>query len=256
MVSRVLEELAGAPTAVGVTELARTLGESKGRIYRFLSSLKQHGLVDQEQVTERYRLGWRLFQLGERAGMQFDLRRIADPFLKQLRDATDHSTMLSVPLNGEALVIAAADNESGVCITVKPGNRPQAHCSAQGRIALAWATHAQVDRLLAPDRVASLTPHSMVDPLQVRQRLALIRERLWEEAPNEALIGINVLAAPVLREGDELVGIIGMIGSVQELPAPPAPDYLSLLQGAAAQLSEKLGSHLYRHRGIALPAVG
>lgn len=254
MVSRVLEELAGAPSAVGVTELARLLGESKARIHRFLASLKQHGLVDQEQATERYRLGWRLFQLGERAGVQFDLRRIADPYLKQLRDLTQQSALLSLPLNGEALVIASADNDSGVCITVKPGNRPAAHASAQGRIALAWATGAQTDRLLTPGHLRAFTPHSLTDPHQVRERVMLVRQRLWEEAPNEVLLGINVLAAPVLREGNELVGIIGIVGSIQDIPSPPAAHQLKLVQGAAAALSGMLGNELYQQRRIVLPA--
>src|SRR5690349_4902793 len=111
LVARILDELAMAPAAMGVTEVARALDESKARIHRNLASLKLQGLVDQEQETERYRLGWKLFQLGERAALQFDLRNLADPFLKHLRDATGQSALVSVPLNGEALVIAAADND-------------------------------------------------------------------------------------------------------------------------------------------------
>jgi DNA-binding IclR family transcriptional regulator len=36
-------------------------------------------MVEQEHSTERYRLGWRLFQLGEAARAQFDLRYRAEP---------------------------------------------------------------------------------------------------------------------------------------------------------------------------------
>ena len=251
-VARVLEELANAPQAVGVTELARLLDTSKARVYRFLASLKQHGLVDQEHATERYRLGWRLFQLGERAGAQFDLRRIADPVLKHLRDRTGQSALLSVPFNGEAVVVAAMDNAGGVCITVKPGNRPAPHCTAQGRLALAWATDAEVGRALDRE-LAAATPHSLVDAAAIRARLALVRQRLWEEAPNEALVGINVLAAPVLREGEVLVGIIGLIGATSEVPSPPHPNQLALVQGAAAVLSGALGSGRYAQQGIAAP---
>ena len=255
MVSRVLEELAGSPNAMGVTELANRLGASKARVYRFLSSLKQHGLVDQEHATERYRLGWRLFQLGERAGAHFDLRRMADPFLKRLRDLCRQSALLSVPLNGEALVVAAVDNDSGVCITVKPGNRPAAHSTAQGRIALAWATSDQVDRLLGSQPLRAFTPFSLVDADAVRARLALVRHRLWEDAPNEALLGINVLAAPILREGDQLVGIIGVIGSTADVPSPPKASQRALVQGAAAMLSGMLGSTRYRQQRISAPAA-
>lgn len=252
LVARILDELAVAPAAMGVTELARALGESKARIHRNLYSLKRFGLVDQEHATEKYRLGWKLFQLGERAALQFDLRELAAPYLKRLRELTGQTALLSVPLNGEALVIAAADNEANVSITVKPGNRPAPHCSAQGRIALAFAAPAQCERLLGC-KLAVLTPQTMTDPVKIRQRLELIRKRLYEQAPNESMTGINVLAAPVLRDGGEMVGIIGIVGSTQQIPAGPDAMQLELVQGCAAALSEMIGGTAYAERGIAVP---
>ncbi len=253
LIARMLDELASAPAPMGVTELARALGESKARIHRNLFSLKSFGLVDQEHATEKYRLGWKLFQLGERAALQFDLRELAAPYLKRLRELTGQTALLSVPLNGEALVIAAADNEANVSITVKPGNRPAPHCSAQGRIALAFASEAQRDRLRGR-KLAALTPQSLTDPVKIRQRLDAIAKRLWEQAPNEAMIGINVLAAPVLRDGGEMVGIIAIVGSTQHIPAGPEPKQLALVQGCAAALSEMIGGTGYAERGIVAPA--
>ena len=254
LIARMLDELAAAPAAMGVTELARALGESKARIHRNLVSLKSVGLADQEHASEKYRLGWKLFQLGERAALQFDLRELAAPYLKRLRELTGQSALLSVPLNGEAQVIAAADNEANVSITVKPGNRPAPHCSAQGRIALAFASDAQRERLLAR-KLDALTPQSMTDPLKIRARLALIRKRLYEQAPDESMTGINVLAAPVLRDGGAMVGIIGIVGSIQHVPAPPDPKQLELVQGCAAALSEMIGGTAYAALGVTLPAA-
>ena len=253
LIARMLDELANAPAAMGVTELARALGESKARIHRNLFSLKSFGLVDQEHATEKYRLGWKLFQLGERAALQFDLRELAAPYLKRLRELTGQTALLSVPLNGEALVIAAADNEANVSITVKPGNRPAPHCSAQGRIALAFASDAQRERLLGR-KLAALTPQSLTDSVKIRHRLDSITKRLWEQAPNEAMIGINVLAAPVLRDGGEMVGIIAIVGATQHIPAGPDPAQVALVQGCAAALSEMIGGTAYAERGIVAPA--
>ena len=252
LVSRILDELAMAPASMGVTELARALGESKARIHRNLASLRLHGFVDQEQDTERYRLGWKLFQLGERAALQFDLRKLADPLLKRLRDETGQSALASVPLNGEPLVIASADNDRGVCITVKPGNRPASHCSSQGRIVLAWSTELQQQRVLAR-KLPALTDASMTDPAQIRKQLQRIRERLYEESPGETLPGVNVLAAPIFRgKGDliSVVGVIGIIGSVQDIPSPPRPDQLARVQACAAELSLKFGCSIYQDRRI------
>lgn len=250
VVAQILHELAAAQQPIGVTHLARRLESSKARVYRYLASLKTLGLVEQDRATDRYRLGWKLVQLGEAAAQQFDLRQLADPYLKRLRDLTGLTALLAVPINGEAMVIATAESDRNVNITVKPGNRPAAHCSAQGRIALAFSERLIRDRFTRRKGVA-LTPQSVVEPAEIRRRLARIRERLYEDAPNEVLTGINALSAPILRHGDELVGMVGIVGSIQDIPSPAQEEQIAWVRGCGAALSRQLESGAYLERGIA-----
>ena len=252
MVVQLLDELASAPAPMGVSEIARALKQSKARIHRNLVSLKHFGLIDQDEATEKYRLGWKLFQLGERAGVQSDLRAIAAPYLKLLCEITGQSSLLSIPLNGEALVIDAVGNNSNVSITVKPGNRPLPHCSAQGRIALAYATDTQRQRLLGGP-LAAPTPHSLIDIPAIDQRLERIRMDLMEDAPNEALTGINVLAAPVLRGAKDLMGIVAIVGSIQHIPPSAVGTLPNMVRGCAAALSALFGCNTYEERGFSIP---
>ncbi|NMM05936.1 IclR family transcriptional regulator [Polaromonas sp.] len=252
VIAQLLDELAAAPAPVGVSEIARALNQSKARIHRNLVSLKHFGLIDQDEATDKYRLGWKLFQLGERAGVQSNIRAMAAPYLKLLCETTGQSSLLSIPLNGEALVIAAVDNDSNVSITVKPGNRPLPHCSAQGRIALAYATDTQRERLLSGP-LAAHTPHSLLDIQAIRLRLQRIREQLMEDAPNEALTGINVFAAPILRSAKDLIGIVAIVGSIQNIPPSPGGTMADIVRGCAAALSKQFGCDAYAERGIAIP---
>src|SRR5690606_16947563 len=83
---RILDELAAFGQPIGVSELARRLNESKGRVHRHLATMRALGLVSQEAVTERYGLGWKIFQLGSAANESFGIRRIAEEHLVRLRD--------------------------------------------------------------------------------------------------------------------------------------------------------------------------
>jgi DNA-binding IclR family transcriptional regulator len=252
LVAQLFDELAAAPAPMGVSEIARALNQSKARIHRNLASLKHFGLIDQDEASEKYRLGWKLFQLGERAGVQSNIRAIAEPYLKLLCELCGQSALLSIPLNGEALVIAAIDSDSNVSITVKPGNRPLPHCSAQGRIALAYATDAQRERLLAGVLKAP-SPHSLVDRQKIKQRLQKIRQNLWEDAPNEALVGVNVLAAPVFRNTDDLIGIVAIVGSIQHIPPSATGALIEIVRGCAAALSTIFGCKAYEDHGVQIP---
>ena len=83
--------------------------------------------------------------------------------------------------------------------------------------------------------------------------MARIRERLWEDAPNETLVGINALAAPLRNTGAELAGMVGVVGSMQDIPSPPDARLVDLVRGAAAQLSATLQGTPYRERGFRAP---
>ncbi|MFD0669202.1 IclR family transcriptional regulator [Ramlibacter sp. MAHUQ-53] len=256
LVTRILDLLAASSVPLGVTEVAQALGEGKSRIHRNLVSLKHFGYVTQNQVSDKYALGWKLFQLGEKASLESNIRQVAAPYLKYLSSRTHLGAMLAVPINGTPLVVDSVANEGFVSISVKPGNKPLPLKSAQGRVALAYASRAQFDEILrlhlpglAGEKVDAAW-HTRLD-----KRLAAIRENLYETAPNETLIGINVLSAPVLRGPDELVAIVSVVGSIQHLADPPGPAVRDAVLGVAAALSRFMGSTVYEARGIPALAI-
>lgn len=242
---RLLNEMALARRAMRITELADLMGETKPRIHRHLATLKEMGMVEQEHSTERYRLGWRLFQLGEAAGAQFDLRYRAEPYLVKLRDELRQTAVLAIPINGQPMVIATSDNiYARICISVKPGNRPLPHCSAFGRLMLAYAPEPAQCALLTESLQAE-TDQSVIDPQTVLDRLPLIRERFYDYAASEMLLGINTIAVPIFRDDDVLAGAIGIVGSIQEIPDPPPKAQIDLLRQYADELSVQLKSNAF-----------
>jgi DNA-binding IclR family transcriptional regulator len=242
---RILDELALAQRAMGVTELADALGETKPRIHRHLSTLREVGIVEQDQSTDRYRLGWRVFQLGEAAGTQFDLRTRAEPYLIRIRDELKETAVLAVPINGRPMVIASADSLfARITISVKPGNRPVPHSSALGRLTMAFSSRQLQDELLAGPLPAD-TPLSMTSPDAIRQRLALITEQFYEVSDGEVMTGVNTIAVPIFRDGDVLAGALSIVGSVQHIPNPPLRKHVDLLHECAGELSAQLNSNAY-----------
>lgn len=242
---RIMDELALARRAMGVTELAEAMGETKPRIHRHLSTLREVGLVEQDQSTDRYRLGWRVFQLGEAAGTQFDLRTRAEPYMVRLRDELRETAVLAVPINGRPMVIASVDSiYARISISVKPGNRPFPHCSALGRLTMAFSPKALQDEMLAGPLEAE-TPRSMTAPDAIRKRLALITEQFYDLSDSEVMIGVNTIAVPIFRDGDVLAGVLSIVGSVQNIPNPPLRKQVDLLHSCASELSAQLNSDAY-----------
>src|SRR6266508_3405564 len=84
----ILEELAGSTDELGVTELGRRLGVHKATASRLLATLAEHGLVERNPVSDRYRLGFGLVRLAAVVSAGLDLVRQARPVLEWLAPET------------------------------------------------------------------------------------------------------------------------------------------------------------------------
>ncbi len=249
MAGHVLEALAAAGQPMRLTALANHLGEPKARMHRHLTTLKYLGFVEQDAKTEFYKLGLKLAHVGQAAMEQFDLRRLAEPYMLKLRDLTGQTTVLSIPASGDAIVSAAWEFPNPVMISVKLGYRLPAHASAQGRLTLAFSPAELQHRVLAR-KLQALTPQTPTDPVRIRERLAIVRKQLYEVSVNETLLGISAVGAPVLNFENELIGVIAVVGTTQHVHDPVEPQQLLHLRACAKAISLKLNSTAYEGLGI------
>jgi IclR family transcriptional regulator, KDG regulon repressor len=246
---QIIEALAAAGQPMRLTALASQLGEPKAKMHRHLSTLKHLGFVDQDAKTETYRLGLKLVYIGQSAIDQFDLRRLAEPYMSRLRDLTRQTVVLSTPANGDAIINAVVESPNLVTISVRLGYRLPAHASAQGRLNLAFAPAAVQQRILAR-KLQAFTPRTMVDPVKMRERLTQIRQELFDVSMDETLLGISAVAAPILNFDNELVGAIAIVGTTQDVHEPVDPEQLKLLRACTKAISLRLNSTAYEGLGI------
>ena len=249
MTGQIIEALAAAGQPLRLTALANQLGEPKAKTHRHLSTLKHLGFVDQDAKTETYRLGLKLVHIGQSAIDQFDLRRLAEPYMTRLRDLTHQTVVLSTPASGDAIINAVVDSPNFVTISVRLGYRLPAHASAQGRLNLAFAPPAVQQRILAR-KLQVFTPRTMVDPAKLRERLTQIRQQLFDISMDETLLGISAVAAPILNFNNELVGAIAVVGTTQYVHEPVDPEQLKLLRACTKAISLRLNSTAYEGLGI------
>jgi IclR family KDG regulon transcriptional repressor len=246
---QIIEALAAAGQPMRLTALANQLGEPKAKMHRHLSTLKHLGFVDQDAKTETYRLGLKLVYIGHSAIDQFDLRRLAEPYMSRLRDLTRQTVVLSTPASGDAIINAVVESPNLVTISVRLGYRLPAHASAQGRLNLAFAPPAVQQRILAR-KLQAFTPRTMVDPVKLRERLTQIRQQLFDVSMDETLLGISAVAAPILNFDNELVGAIAIVGTTQDVHEPVDPEQLKLLRACTKAISLRLNSTAYEGLGI------
>ncbi len=235
----VLETVAFSGEEVGVTQIADRLKLTKGSVHRHLLTLVERGYLAQNPATTRYRIGPRS-RLLVRLAPDPDLIEIAEGPMRELRDALGHSVVLSAMAARGALVLNTVPGTSTIEIGVRPGSELSFHASAQGRIMLAFSPRPQQQRVLSRP-LECFTPRTIVDPKRIDDEIVRAMQRGYAVAPEEAMLGINAVAAPIFDDGDVCVGAVALVGSIQFLPAEPPPAMIAALTATAQQISRQLG---------------
>lgn len=109
---------------LGVTEMSERLGLAKSIVSRIVSTYVTEGVLVQDEITRRYRLGPLLLELGLIAGELHPVREAAETPLKALRDETGQNTALWLRgVGDEALCLASHRGAKAVGPPVPAGTR-------------------------------------------------------------------------------------------------------------------------------------
>ncbi|MCL6705808.1 IclR family transcriptional regulator [Pseudomonas sp. R2.Fl] len=236
----ILETLGRARSPLGVTALADSLGTTKSRIHRHLQTLVQQGYIVQSPMTERYRLGSRLIELGNAAANASDIASVAAQPMRILRDTLEQAVILGQIEDNGIRILTTLSGKMAVEVGVRPGSTLGFNTSAQGKMALAYMGEAARERILA-EPLRGETPYSITDVNVLRSHLDDIRDRGWADAPNEAAIGLNALSFPLLGASGELVGSLAIVSLIQFIGSPPTPKQIRAVGTAAEDISRALG---------------
>ncbi len=91
----VLDLLGESETPLGLAQVASSLQLHKSTAHRFLMVLERHHMVERTD-NGKFRLGLRLFDFGNRAIEQYDLRDRAQPHLRRLVAETEETAHLCI----------------------------------------------------------------------------------------------------------------------------------------------------------------
>lgn len=237
---RILEHLGRAHKPLGVTAIAQALDVNKSRIFRHLRTLVAEGYLVQSQETERYAVGPKLVGLGRSVADRLQVVEIAMPHLHELREALGHFSVISEIEADGIRILATVSGKSAIEIGVKQGSVLPFHASAQGKIVLAFGDES-FRRTVLRSRLDMLTPKTIVSPTALSRDIEKVRKQGWAVAPNESLIGLNALAAPIFDASGKLVASVGIVDSIQFIEASPSRDQIDQTVRAAKRISTALG---------------
>lgn len=213
----VLEVLAQAEEALGVTEIGNRISLHKSTVHRILHTLCHRGYVERVRDNERYQLGIKIVELGIRFFNDLEIRKVASPVLNDLAKLINEVVHLVLPNEGEVVYIDKAESSHVVSMHSKVGRRAPMHCTAVGKALLSTLPEEEVRHILEIKGMNRYTPNTIVEPdaLMVYLREIKVSKISVEIEENE--IGIICLGTPVFDYSGRAIGAISVSGPAERI---------------------------------------
>ncbi len=232
--------LLGSEPEMRVTDLARRLEVHKSTVFRLLSTLQEHGLVEQNPTTEKYRLGYGLVRLAGAVVAELDLARASRSVLEELATRTGETVNLAI-LQGDQVVNIDQIAAPNLVVNVNwVGKQTPLHATSNGKVLLAYLSEDERRRLL--DRsLPRLTPRTITDPRILEKQLHRVLTDGYAFTLEELELGLNAVAAPVYAADGRVQAAVSVAGPSYRVTPQRLSDLGEMTKDAAAAISRRMG---------------
>jgi DNA-binding IclR family transcriptional regulator len=238
---KVLELLAEHGT-LGVREIARRMELSPTIVHRLISTLAVGGYAEQSADNQKYRIGYRAYQIGCSFLSHNNLDRASTPDLVALAEQHQVSSFLGV-LRGDAIVYLKVVPSNGpIVINNAPGSLAAPHSTAFGKVLLAARSDKEVAEIMGTQPYKRLTKKTKTSLRALLADLRVVRATDIAISDEENLVNVFSAGAPV-RDASGMV-IASLSGAVprQGMTKKDMDRLCDLVKSAADRVSRKMGA--------------
>ena len=240
----ILEILLQHGSAMNMTEISEKLGFYPSTIHRILDTLRHWGYVEQDPKSQKYRLGLKLLELGMAKLHQMDLAREATPYLKELVSKCNETVHLGVLEGGEVLYLAKEESSQTIRMVSYVGKRALLHCTALGKVLLAYLSAEERKKILEEKVLPRLTENTITDKMELEQELDKVREQGFALDREENEKDVRCVAAPIRNHQGEVIAAISISSPIFRINKDVQNNLKEALLKISKKISKRLGCKL------------
>lgn len=237
-----LEEFSGDEAELGVTQLSSRLGLHKNNVFRLLATLESHNYIEQNRTTGNYRLGLKNLELGQTVIRQMGLLRQAKPALEKLTACCNETSYVALLQDSDVIYLDGVESALPVRVVSRVGKRFPAHCTAAGKVHLAFMAAEELAQRFRGRELPCSTAKTIKDFQELKRELQGVTEQRYAIDVEEQELGVCCIAAPIHDYTKRVVGALSISGPVSRFTAERLTgDLIPLLLLSAAEVSASLG---------------
>lgn len=222
-----------------LSEIADELDLSKSTVHGIISTLRYHGLIDQDEATQKYSLGLYLMELGDIVTNSLNIRNITTPIISAVCNKLDETVHIGKLDGGEVVYVDKMESNQSMRIFTNIGARNPAYCTGVGKAMLAYLNQETVFKIL-PEKLEQITLTTIADKSDLIKELNKIRENGYCIDNEENNIGLTCVAAPIFDYSGKAKYAISVSGPTIRMTEEKISEAIGIVKEAAKEISYRL----------------
>jgi DNA-binding IclR family transcriptional regulator len=237
---RILELLA-VSGEMPAARVAGHLNTSRAASHRFLTTLRDLGYVEKTEEG-RFRLTFKVLELGMRKLEGFEIRHIAHPHMQEVALAFGETVNLG-HWDGRAIVHLDKINSNEILrLDVGLGAVAPAYCTGLGKAVLAFLPARELDGYLNTETLVAMSPKTITDPARLKDEIERIRERGYAVDNEELSLGLRCVGVPIFDYTGRPSYAMSVSAPALRMSAEKIEAIQTKLRALCRQISHQIGA--------------
>lgn len=247
-----LEMLGESDMPLSLADVCRRMDLHKTTAHRSLMELERNGLIERTPEN-RFRLGLKLYELGNRAVEQIDLRAHVRPYFTRLAAKLGETVHLSVLQKASVVYLDKAGPSRKVCTSSKIGTSNPVYCTSMGKAMLAFQLPEVIEEITAKIRFVRYTDKTLDSREELMKCLDRVRRRGYAIDDEEIELGVRCVGAPIFDGDHRAIAALSVSGPAARITVQNVPAIAEHLLRCCREISTSLGMHRKKKPHLASP---
>lgn len=236
----ILSAVADGP-GLTLTELAQRTEQSPATVYRVLSTLQMHDLVEVEAAGQLWHVGAGAWRIGSAFLRRTHVADRARAGMQDLMRATGETANLGIESQDEVLFLTQVETQEAIRAFFPPGTKTPMHVSGIGKALLAWYPEERVRGIAGKTGLRGFTPASLTQIGALLADLQVTRMRGYAIDDQERADGMRCIAAPIFNAHAEPVAGLSISGPAFRIAPDDSARIGALVRQAADDVTRATG---------------
>ena len=238
--AQILELFTPERTSLRFSDIVAETSLNKSTVFNIVDTLRQLGLLEQDEDTRKYHLGSQFLRYGEVAKRSVEIVKIAQPFMLQLRDTVNETVQLAKLDGSSTVYLHKAESLQSVQTYSMTGAANPAYATGLGKAMLAYRDEDYICTHF-PDKLSQFTKNTLPDRETLKAVLTQIRQEGIAFDREEYSLGLTCIACPVFDHKGNAAFAISVSAPSYRISPEKERQICCQLKETANSISRQLG---------------